>query len=350
MERYRIAIIGAGPAGLSAAAHAAALDRKAGTSEPTYILLETFRLHAKTIQRYQKGKHVMAQPGYLDLRSDLRFAEGSRERILEDWAEDLRHQQINVRYGAEVRKVSGAKGDFTLQMQDGSTVAAETVILSIGVEGTPRRIGAPGEESEGVQYQLDDPEEFTDERILVIGAGDSAIENALALAARNDVWIVNRNAEFTRAKDANLECGARGRERPQPPPQLFLRDARPAHHATRTEGNAPPLKVVLQTPTGEQEFGCHRVIARLGGERPLGTSSSPSGSDFPAGADSLPVLSRQYETNFPGAYIHRLARRGVLWIKQAMNQGYDVVDFIQGNATKPADHSPAATSVRRACG
>ena len=334
MERYRIAIIGAGPAGLSAAAHAAALDRKAGTSEPTYILLEAFRQHAKTIQRYQKGKHVMAQPGYLDLRSDLRFAEGSRERILEDWAGDLRQQQINIRYGADVRKVSGAKGDFTLQMQDGSTVAAETVVLSIGVEGNPRRIGAPGEESEGVQYQLDDPEEFTDERILVIGAGDSAIENALALTERNDVWIVNRNAEFTRAKDANLNAVLAAISDPGRRLNCFYETR--IRHITRTEGNAPPLGVVLQTPTGEQEFGCHRIIARLGGE-PSRDFVKSIGIRFPAGADSLPVLSRQYETNVPGAYIIG-SLAGCPLIKQAMNQGYDVVEFIHGNATKPADH------------
>ncbi len=56
------------------------------------------------------------------------------------------------------------------------------------------------------QYQLDDPKEFRDETILVVGAGDSAIENALALAEQNDVWIINRGKEFSRAKDANLSA------------------------------------------------------------------------------------------------------------------------------------------------
>ena len=61
---YQIAIVGAGPAGLSAAARAAERDRRTKRSTPSYVLLEGFNAHAKTIQRYQKGKHVMAEPGF----------------------------------------------------------------------------------------------------------------------------------------------------------------------------------------------------------------------------------------------------------------------------------------------
>src|SRR6185312_5024204 len=106
---YQIAIIGAGPAGLSAAARAADRDCKAKRSTPSYVLLEGFTAHAKTIQRYQKGKHVMAEPGFLDLRSDLEFGAGSREVILDTWAQDSARLQINVRYGAEVKAIAGQR-------------------------------------------------------------------------------------------------------------------------------------------------------------------------------------------------------------------------------------------------
>ena len=52
---YRVAIVGSGPAGLSAAARAQYHDAEEGLSEPSYILLEGFEAHAKTIQQYQKG-------------------------------------------------------------------------------------------------------------------------------------------------------------------------------------------------------------------------------------------------------------------------------------------------------
>jgi flavin-dependent dehydrogenase len=79
VDKYRIAIIGAGPAGLSAAGRAAELDSKERRPTPSYVLLEGFSAHAKTIQRYQKRKHVMDEPGFLDLRSDMRFGAGARE-------------------------------------------------------------------------------------------------------------------------------------------------------------------------------------------------------------------------------------------------------------------------------
>ena len=47
-EKVKIAVVGAGPGGLSAAAHAAEL----GVS---HVLLEKTAKHADTIQKYQKG-------------------------------------------------------------------------------------------------------------------------------------------------------------------------------------------------------------------------------------------------------------------------------------------------------
>src|SRR3954471_3110091 len=115
---YQIAIIGAGPAGLSAAARAAARDQQARRTTPSYILLEGFNAHAKTIQRYQKGKHVMAEPGFLDLRSEVRFAAGPREQLLSNWAEDLKKYKVNIRHNAEVTKVAGTKGAFNIMLAD----------------------------------------------------------------------------------------------------------------------------------------------------------------------------------------------------------------------------------------
>ena len=203
-------------------------------STPSYVLLEGFNAHAKTIQRYQKGKHVMAEPGFLDLRSDLEFGAGSREKVLARWGEGMQKSGVNIRYGAEVRKVTGNKHAFNLQLANGEIVQAAHVVLAIGLEGNPRKLGAPGEDLERCQYQLDDPKEFRDETILVVGAGDSAIENALALAEQNDVWIINRGKEFSRAKDANLNAVVAAIADPAAPSELLLR----GQHQERRRGCA----------------------------------------------------------------------------------------------------------------
>jgi Fe-S-cluster-containing hydrogenase component 2 len=102
-------------------------------------------------------------------------------------------------------------------------------------------------------------------------------------------------------------------------------------------GAGGALTVVLQTATGDKTAQCNRIIARLGAIPPRKFVES-IGIKFPnERADAIPELSRHYESNVAGVYvIGSLA--GYPLIKQAMNQGYDVVEFINGNDLKPADH------------
>src|SRR4029434_10341676 len=86
----------------------------------------------------------------------------------------------------------------------GERLEAANVVLCIGLQGNLRKLGVPGENLPFVQYQLDDPEEYNGETIVVVGAGDAAIENAVALAERNRVILINRNEEFARCKEGNL--------------------------------------------------------------------------------------------------------------------------------------------------
>src|SRR5688572_10421855 len=195
---YQIAIVGSGPSGLSCAAHAAEL----GVS---HVLLEAESHASDTIYRYQKGKHVMAEPSVLPLRSPISFSAGKRETILDTWNEELRKHGVNIRHGAKVVSIKGERGAFEITTAAGERVEAANVVLCIGLQGNLRTLGVPGEDLPMVQYQLDDPEEYSGETIVVVGAGDAAIENALALAEGNRVILINRSDEFARAKQGNLD-------------------------------------------------------------------------------------------------------------------------------------------------
>jgi len=204
-DRFRIAIVGSGPAGLSAAARAAALGL-------SHVLLEKTDHLSDTIYKYQNGKHVMATPSQLVLRADMPFAAGKREVILGAW--DAKAKGVNVRYNAELSAIDGAEGDFTLTLRNGDTLTAETVVLAIGTQGNPNLLRCDGGDSAHVQYQLDDPGEYVDEHITVIGSGDAGIENALGLAADaaqgNVVTILNRSAEFCAVEAGQCQIAQRG--------------------------------------------------------------------------------------------------------------------------------------------
>lgn len=316
--RYRIAVIGAGPAGLSAAGRAAARG-------VPHILLERADHASDTIYKYQKGKFVMATPDILPLRSDLSFAAGSREQILGAWNDEIVKTGLNIRYNAEVVGVSGSKGDFRIKLGNGEELQAEHVILSIGLQGNINKVPCEGADLPFVQYQLDDPEEYADERIVVIGAGDSAIENAVALSKQNTVSIVNRRGEFARAKQGNLNAVTAG-----------IEAGTITGYFNASPAKIEPGKLTLNTADGNAIVECDRIIARLGATAPRKFIES-CGVVFPSkDASALPEVSAQYESNVPGLYIIG-ALAGYPLIKQAMNQGFETVEFILGNAVKPAD-------------
>ncbi|HMJ92458.1 MAG TPA: cyclic nucleotide-binding domain-containing protein [Allosphingosinicella sp.] len=337
---YRIAIVGSGPAGLSAAARAA----KLGIS---HILLEKTGHLSDTIYKYQKGKHVMATPSQLVRRSDMLFEAGKREKVLGTWDQLAGEHKIEVMLDAEVKGITGAKGDFTIALKNGETVSAENVVLAIGTQGNPNLVRCPVGEGAVVQYQLDDPGEYIDEHIVVIGAGDAGIENALGLAAdpeqRNSVTIVNRSAEFATAKDANVKA-------------LLAAEAE-GRMTIRRETTSSAIEkglITFDTRDGEAKVRCDRVIARMGSAPPRGfvegccamfeekegkKSIVPgTGIEFTS-ADriSYPRLSPTFESTVPGIYVIG-ALAGYPLIKHCLNQGYDVVEFINGNKDlKPAD-------------
>ncbi|MEI8154782.1 MAG: NAD(P)-binding domain-containing protein [Hyphomicrobiales bacterium] len=341
-EDFQVAIIGSGPAGMSAANRAAALGL-------SHVLLEKTDHLSDTIYRYQKGKHVMATPVSLTLRSDCTFDAGKREAILENWNQQTATAKANVRYKAEVKSVTGIKGDFTITLTSGDVVKAQTIIMAIGTQGNPNLVRCDGARLPHVQYQLDDPREYFDEHIFVIGGGDAGIENARGLAEdpeqNNTVTMVNRSKDFSKAKAANVE---------------MMMEAQKAGRLNILS-EASPSKIeegwiTIETPEGESRLPCNRIIARMGSAAPrgfvesIGATPDPDNLDdkgrpklkggiqFTSEArDAFPKLSPQFETTVPGVYsIGALA--GYPVIKHCMNQGYDAIEFIAGNRDlKPAD-------------
>jgi CRP-like cAMP-binding protein/Fe-S-cluster-containing hydrogenase component 2/thioredoxin reductase len=322
-EGYRIAIVGSGPAGLSAAARAAQL----GIS---HVLLEKTDHLSDTIYKYQKGKHVMATPSQLVLRSDMDFDAGKREVVLGTWDRQAAENRVNVMLNAEVKSISGEEGAFTIALADGRSVQAETIVLAIGTQGNPNKMRCEGADLPHIQYQLDDPGEYVDEHITVVGSGDAGIENALGLAADpeqgNVVTILNRGADFARAKGANVklltEAGANGRIN-------VMTETSPA--------KVEPGWLTLETRDGQQRIKCDRIIARMGSAAPRAFVEACGIEFTSADREAFPKLSPSFESTQAGIYVIG-ALAGYPLIKHCMNQGYDVVEYINGNRSlKPAD-------------
>ena len=328
-ERFAIAIIGSGPAGLSAACRAA----KRGVS---HVLLERAAHLCDTISRYQKRKLVMATPAVLPLVSDADFGEGSREKVLETFEDAIKEAGAHVRLKAEVTSIAGAKGAFKIALKSGETIEAENVVLAIGLQGNIRKLTVPGAELPFVQYQLDDPDEYQNESIAVIGGGDAGIENALGLVAGNAVTLVVNSPEFVTAKPANI---AKVQDEMKAGRMETVMAASPA----RIE----PGKLILNTSQGEATVTVDRIIARIGALPPrkfVEACGVAFASEAPTAA---PQVNDSYETNVPGLYIIG-ALAGYPLIKNCLNQGSEVIEHILGNPVLPADEPLIQMKLKKA--
>lgn len=313
-EVYEIAIVGSGPAGCSAAARAATL----GVS---HVLLEKTDHVSDTIFKYQRGKYIMSTPNALPLQTDLQFEAETRENILDWWNDGITKAGVNVKYNAEVSAIDGEKGDFTITTSQGDTIKARNIVLAVGLQGNLRKLDPeqiPGGDNGLTEYQLDDPKDYWDKDIIVIGAGDAAIENAVALAQNdNRVTIVNRKREFSRAKPGNIS--------------LIMNAIK--DELLECAYNAAPIKVnensmVLKTPEGERVVPCDRAIARLGAIAPR-KFIEQIGGVFEEGA-AVPRVNEFYESDRAGIY-YVGALAGYPLIKHCLNQGYEVVHTIIGD-------------------
>ncbi len=198
-EMYDVIIVGAGPAGISASLRA--IENKLN-----YLTLEQGEIGG-TVARYPRQKLVMTSPVEFPIYGKFKKTELSKENLLEFWDKVMRRADFKARTGEKVDDIKIAPdGSFTVVTPNG-TYSSRAVVLALGKSGTPRKLGAKGEQLPKVMYRLIEADHYVNKNILVVGGGDSAVEAAMGLAnqAGNKVTISYRQAAFSRIKERNAQ-------------------------------------------------------------------------------------------------------------------------------------------------
>lgn len=193
---YDVIICGAGPAGIAAAVRAKDLGL-------SYIVLEQYCL-ASTLSNFPPAKPLYTEPEEMETKSRLWLRECETKELLERWKSVARDEKLDIRLMEEVKDVRRTGDHFTVETA-GSRYTGQRVILSIGKQGNPRRLGVPGEELDKVSNRLIDPEKYEGMDILVAGAGDSAAETALLLCDNNNVSLAVRGGTIIRPRQRNID-------------------------------------------------------------------------------------------------------------------------------------------------
>ena len=208
---YDVLIVGAGPGGISASLRA--IEHRLN-----YVTIEQDEIGG-TVAKYPRQKLVLTSPVEFPIYGKFKKTELSKDNLLTFWRTVMERADFKARTGEKVEDVrKEADGIFTAVTSKGR-YRARAVILALGRGGTPRKLGVKGEDLPKVMYRLIETEAYTQQKILVVGGGDSAVEAAMGLAHQsgNAVTLSYRKEAFTRIKQRNAdrieECIRNGKVR-----------------------------------------------------------------------------------------------------------------------------------------
>jgi thioredoxin reductase/NAD-dependent dihydropyrimidine dehydrogenase PreA subunit len=192
-----LVIIGAGPAGIAASLAA----KEAGIK---YVTVEQEDSLGGTTYHYPRNKLVMTAPMKLPLIGEIKVREVSKEELMEIWQGILNKATPNIQFSERMEEITPVDGVFTVRTNK-ATYSTASVLLAIGRRGTPRKLGAKGEEQPKVVYRLIEADQYQNKHVVVVGGGDSALEAALDVSNEPGTHVIlsYRGKAFDRVKPKN---------------------------------------------------------------------------------------------------------------------------------------------------
>jgi putative YpdA family bacillithiol system oxidoreductase len=197
---YDLLVIGAGPAGLAASLEAIKQKKK-------YLCIEQ-NTFGGTVYNFPRQKIVMSQPAELPVTGTMKFPANkvTKEELLSYWNQVRERSGLKISENCRFESLQKLEnGNFEVKTSTG-TVTAKKVVLALGVRGSPRKLGLPNEDLAKVTYNLSDPEEYTQQHVVVVGGGNAGVEAAQALALGkllNTVHLLVRGTSFDRCNEDN---------------------------------------------------------------------------------------------------------------------------------------------------
>lgn len=296
-EDFDLIIIGAGPAGLSAADAAA----REGLN---YLVIEKGTI-ADTIRAYPVGRTLFSTVNELEMRKGtLRPVreKPTREELLSHYIHFVLDHDIRINTDEEVTDVALSKsGNFLVRTTRGEYQTAR-VLFAIGAMAYPRRLNIPGEDLAKVHHTFVEPYPYVRRDALVVGGGNSAAEAALFLSeegARTTMAIWREDWENRDPKAGAMKHWVRG------PLELEIAGGRLRVILYKQIVEITEREVTLVTDGGETLTIANDVVFVLIGSDADLSLLKKLGVRTEAGKlTEIPVYDpATFETNIPGLYV-----------------------------------------------
>jgi thioredoxin reductase (NADPH) len=313
-KTYDIVIIGGGPGGIGTAIEASAHN------VGEILLIEKTDNHSNTIRKFYKDNKRVDKDykgQVTTLQGNVDFYDGTKETTLDYFDDLLDTDKIDSSFNTEVEKIVRENDSLLHIHTSAGLIKSRNAVISIGKMGKPNKPSykIPPSIKSQVNFNLDKCS--SNEKVLVVGGGNSAAEYAYDLADQNnDVTMVYRKATFSRLNEINEEILTKynGEEK------LRLRMSTDIESLENENG-----KVKVNYNDGYSVL-YDRVIYAIGGTTPVDFLKS-CGVDV--NDKGNPIFDEYQETTAKCVYVAgdiSLKSGGSIAI--ALNHGYHIVNNI----------------------
>jgi thioredoxin reductase (NADPH) len=287
-KNFDVIIIGAGPIGLACGIEA----RKADLN---YLILDKGCL-VNSIYHYPLNMTFFSTSDRLEIGNVPFVSHGpkpNRFEALEYYRRVCMHYDLNVQLYEKVESVNQSNTGFDLITQKGS-YHTKSLILSLGFYDLPYLLDIPGENLPKVKHYYDEPHPYFAQKIVVVGAANSAVDVAL------ETW--RKGAEVTMViRESSIRESVKYWVKPDIENRIKESSIKAFFNSTIIEIKKDSVRI--QTPEGEKEIENDFVLAMTGYQPPFDFMKS-MGIQFQDDEFHTPVYNEvTMETNVPGIYL-----------------------------------------------
>jgi thioredoxin reductase (NADPH) len=288
MKTLDVVIIGAGPIGLACGIEA----KKSGLN---YIILEKGCL-VNSLYNYPANMSFFSTSERLEI-GGVPFisnnAKPLRSEALEYYRRVCASHQLQVRLYEKVESIAKTNAVFELKTTKGE-YKASVVILALGFYDLPYLLQVPGEELPKVKHYYDEPHPYYAQKVMVIGAANSAVDAAL------ETW--RKGADVTMIiRESTLRESVKYWAKPDIENRINEGSIKAYFNAHVLQINED--SVLIKTPEGEKLIENDFVLAMTGYQPPFDFLKS-AGVKFHNDGYHTPIYDQNtMETNVTGLYL-----------------------------------------------
>jgi thioredoxin reductase (NADPH) len=288
LEHYKIIIIGGGPIGLACALEA----KKAGLS---YVIIEKGTL-VNSLYNYPVNMTFFSTSERLEI-DGIPFVSNNpkpnRSEALEYYRRVAIAGGVSIKMFEEVTDVMKYAGVFTVTTSKG-VYTSNSIIICTGFYDIPYLLNVEGEELPKVKHYYKDPHFYAFQKVLVIGAANSAIDAAL------ETW--RKGAEVTMVIRTN-QISDRVKYWVKPDIENRIKEGSIKAYFNSTVAQIREDDIVINTPEGLMTIKNDWIIAMTGYQPNLSFLKN-MGIELSDDDVRKPTYNEEtHETNIPGVYL-----------------------------------------------